>query len=85
MVAIAGQIADRHLGIRDGCLDHRFDIVGVHWHPVFLPSSVRIARVSPRWHPKLSADTLLRHAFPHYIPDPIVAKPLVSYRAITTG
>ena len=43
MVAVAGQIADRHLGVGDRCLDHRFDIVGVHRHPVLSNPAFRIA------------------------------------------
>jgi len=42
MVAVACEIADRHLGIGDSCLDHRFDIVGVHRHPACLRQVFRI-------------------------------------------
>src|SRR6266481_9334193 len=37
MVAIAGKIADRHLGVGDRCLDHLLDIAGVHRHPSLAP------------------------------------------------
>src|SRR3979490_2329365 len=77
VVAIAGQIADRHLGVGYSRLDHRFDIAGVHRHPGISPiSAFRIAaRVAPADMLELSAAALLRHALSHYIPDPIPAKP----------
>src|ERR1700694_4384640 len=86
VVAIAGQIADRHLGVGYSCLDHRFDIAGVHRHPSISP--IRRFDLSPAIAaaaPELSADTLLRHALSHYIPYPIIAKPLDRTCAITTG
>src|ERR1700681_2609364 len=76
VVAIAGQITDRHLGVGYSRLDHRFDIVGVHRHPGISPlPAVRIAAGDGAAAPELSAATLLRHALSHYIPDPIIAKP----------
>ena len=42
VVAIAGQIPDRHLGVGNRSLDHRFDIVGVHRHPACLRQVFRI-------------------------------------------
>src|SRR3974377_487056 len=48
MVTIAGQIADRHLGVRYRCLDHRFDIAGVHRHPKFLPFGPRCLAAARR-------------------------------------
>ena len=39
VVAVAGEVTDRHLGIGDRCLDHRLDIVGVHWHSGLAPVS----------------------------------------------
>src|SRR5262245_27128701 len=39
MVAVTGEVPDRHLGIGDRCLDHRLDIVGVHWHSALAPST----------------------------------------------
>src|SRR5260370_11552239 len=86
VVAIAGQIADRHLGVGYSRLDHRFDIAGVHRHSSISPLlAVRIAASDGRAAaPELSAATLLRHALSHYIPEPIIAKPLGSPRAITT-
>src|SRR6202171_4971739 len=76
VVAIAGQIADRHLGVRYSRLDHRFDIAGVHRHSSISPlPAVRIAAGDRRAAaPELSAATLLRHALSHYIPDPVIAK-----------
>src|SRR5436190_10452688 len=32
MIAIAGQVADGHLRIRDTALDQPLDVSGVHWH-----------------------------------------------------
>src|ERR1700722_18387086 len=58
MVAIAGKIADRHLGVGNGCLDHRFDIVGVHRHPISLPSSVRTRPAIAAAAAEPGADTL---------------------------
>jgi hypothetical protein len=86
VVAIASQIADRHLGVGYSCLDHRFDIAGVHRHPRISPFRRFESRpaIGPGT-PELSAATLLRHALSHYIPDPIIAKPLDRSRAITTG
>src|SRR6202035_4456503 len=75
MVAIAGQIADRHLGVGYGWLDHRFDIVGVHRHSGMSPFPSNRDRRSQRSRAELSAAALLRHALSHYIPDPILAKP----------
>src|ERR1700676_2196465 len=87
VVAIAGQIADRHLGIGYRRLDHRFDIVGVHRHSGMSPlrrfESWPVS--APRGTPELSVDALLRHALSHYIPPPILAKPLASHCAITAG
>jgi hypothetical protein len=36
MVAVAGEVADRHLGIRDAGLDQALDLRGVHRHSVLL-------------------------------------------------
>src|ERR1700682_2249150 len=82
VVAIAGQIADRHLGVGYSRLDHRFDIVGVHRHSKFLQSSgSNRGRDRSAGSSELSVETLLRHALSHYIPDSILAKPLWSSRA----
>jgi hypothetical protein len=60
--------------------------VGVHRHPKVLQSGgSNRGRDRPARVPKLSVDTLLRHAPSHYIPDPIRAKPFGSCRTITTG
>jgi hypothetical protein len=48
MVAIAGKIADRHLGVGDRCLDHRFDIAGVHRHPSLAPSALPVVLLLQR-------------------------------------
>src|SRR6266851_7300255 len=77
VVAIAGQIADRHLGVGYSRLDHRFDIAGVHRHSSISPFPATRRAAAP----ELSAVTLLRHALSHYIPDPVIAKPLASPRA----
>src|SRR5260370_7433140 len=37
MVAVAGEVADRHLGVGNSRLDHRFDIMGVHRHSRISP------------------------------------------------
>jgi hypothetical protein len=42
MVAIAGKIANRHLGVGDRGLDQGFDVAGVHRHPKKSPKSLRI-------------------------------------------
>jgi hypothetical protein len=46
VVAIAGKIANRDLGVRNRGLDHGFDVAGVHRHPGF-SQSIRIA-ANPR-------------------------------------
>src|SRR5258706_8073591 len=57
VVAIAGQVADRHLGVGYCRLDHRFDIAGVHRHPVFSIRRFRIAAGSWPWRPPNLART----------------------------
>src|ERR1700682_2500838 len=51
VVAIAGQIADRHLGVGYSRLDHRFDIAGVHRHPSISP--IRRFESRPAFGPRL--------------------------------
>src|ERR1700694_4901331 len=64
MIAVPGQIADRHLGVGYSRLDHRFDIVGVHRHSSISPIRRFESRptIASAGAPELSVDALLRHA-----------------------
>src|SRR4051794_32337661 len=69
VIAVAGKIPDRHLGVGYRRLDHRFDIAGVHRHPVFLQSSLSKRRAQgAAMASKLSANALLRHALSTIFP-----------------
>src|SRR5262249_13969780 len=68
VVAIAGKIADRHLGVGDRCLDHRFDIAGVHRHASRPPWCIEAAPYHAAVLAQPSASGLIGHPFSHYIP-----------------
>src|SRR5215472_17741872 len=79
MVPVTGKIADRHLGVGNRCLDHRFDIAGVHRHPSRSPSvGTSVTRARATVSDKFSADGLSGHVPPHYIPQTFVAKPIIA-------
>src|SRR5215213_11431040 len=40
MVPVAGEIADRHFGIGNGCLDEALDLARRHWHQMLVLSMI---------------------------------------------
>src|SRR5437763_15416878 len=48
MIAVAGQVADGHLRIRDAALDQPLDVSGVHWHRKRSPFRPALSYETPR-------------------------------------